>query len=200
MKQMILMILVVGLCGCSALRTTGKVVGGTGKVLWGTAKVTGKVLHTTGKVAYKAGKMTYNGARTVVYMAKGKQIIPLEKKGSSLYTEVTLNRKKNATFLVDTGATSMQISRAMARALRIDLHEHPVIPVTLAGGHVVGARQIILKEVRVRGVRVRNVKALVMEQDNLGLYDGILGMSFLDHFVFSVDSQKPELVLQQRVI
>ncbi len=63
-----------------------------------------------------------------------------------------------------------------------------------------GAREITLKEVRVRGVRVKNVKALVMEQDNLGIYDGLLGMSFLNHFVFSLDAQKPELVLQQRVI
>lgn len=188
------------LCGCSTLRTTGKVVKGTGEVLWGTAKVTGKVLHTTGKVAAKTGKMTYDGARTVVYMAKGKQIIPLEKVGDSLYTEITLNRKKKARFLVDTGASSMQISRSMANALRIDLQKYPVIPVTIAGGHVVGAREVILKEVRIHNVKVKNVKALVMESDNLGLNDGLLGMSFLNHFVFSVDSKKAELILQQRVI
>ncbi len=138
MKNFIVIAVLACLCGCSALRTTGKVAKGTGKVLWGTAKVSGKVLYTTGKVAVKAGTMTYNGARTVVYIARGKQIIPLKKKGNSLYADVRLNRKRNATFLVDTGASSMQISRAMAQSLRIDLSRYPVIPVTLAGGHVVG--------------------------------------------------------------
>lgn len=199
-KKIFYIVLIFCVCGCSVLRTTGRVAKGVGKVSWGTAKVTGKVLKTTGKVAYKTGQVTSKGVRTVVYMAKGKQIIPLEKRGNSLYTDVKLNRKRRATFLVDTGASSMQISRAMAKSLRINLEKYPLIPVTIAGGHVVGAREVVLKEVRVGRVRVKNVKALVMEQDSLGMFDGLLGMSFLNHFVFSVDVQRAELILQQRAI
>ena len=200
MKKILIIIFLCHLWGCSVMRTTGNVAKGVGKVGWGTAKVTGKVLKTTGKAAVKTGQLTHKGVRTLVYMAKGKQIIPLEKKGNSLYTDVKLNRKYHATFLVDTGASSMQISRAMADRLKLKLDKYPVIPVTIAGGHVVGAREVVLKEVQVGRVRVKNVTALVMEQDNLGLYDGLLGMSFLNHFVFSVDVQKGELILQQRAI
>ncbi len=199
MKKM-LIIFVLFLCGCTAVKTTGRVAKGVGKVTWGTAKVTGKVLHKTGKVAVKTGQVAHKGVRTVVYMAKGKQIIRLEKKGNSLYTDVKLNRKRRATFLVDTGASSMQISRKMAQSLRINLEKYPLIPVNIAGGHVVGAREVILKEVRVGKVRVKNVKALVMEEDNLGLFDGLLGMSFLNHFKFSIDVQRAELILEQRAI
>jgi clan AA aspartic protease (TIGR02281 family) len=207
MKKYLIIIIACQFCGCSAMRTTGKVAKGVAKAGWGTAKVTGKVLKTTGKVAVttgkvavKTGQMTHKGVRTVIYMAKGKQIIPLEKQGDSLYADIRLNRKQKATFLVDTGASSMQISRAMADRLGLNLYRYPRIPVTIAGGHIVDAREVVLKEVRIGRVRVKNVKAIVMEQDNLDLYDGLIGMSFLNHFVFSVDPIKAELILQQRAI
>ena len=207
MKKILILLFLLNFCACSAVRTSGRVVKGVARAGWGTAKVTGKVLTTTGKVAVKTGKVavktgkiTHKGVRTVVYMAKGKQIIALKKQGDSLYTDVKLNRKRKATFLVDTGASSMQISRAMAESLNLNLAKYPLIPVTIAGGHVVGAREVILKEVQVGRVRVKNVKALVMEQDNLDIYDGLLGMSFLNHFIFSVDPIKGELILQQRAI
>ena len=207
MKKFFLLILLFNFCACSAMRTTGRVAKGVAKAGWGTAKVTGKVLKTTGKVAVKTGQVavktgqvTSKGVRTVIYMAKGKQIIALDKQGDSLYADVTLNRKRKATFLVDTGASSMQISRAMADSLGLNLYKYPRIPVTIAGGHVVDAREVVLKEVRIGRVRVKNVKAIVMEQDNLDLYDGLIGMSFLNHFVFSVDPIKAELILQQRAI
>ncbi len=182
------------------MRTTGKVVKTAGKVGWGATKVTAKVAKTTGKVAWKTGKMTNKGMRTMIYMARGKQIIPLEKQGNSLYAKIRLNRKTYAKFLVDTGASQMQISKSMAARLRIKLHKAEKIPVSLAGGHIVSARKVMLKEVRVGSVRVKNVAAIVLDQDNLDLEDGLLGMSFLNHFRFQIDTRRSELILEQRVV
>lgn len=186
--------------GCSVVKTTGNVLQGAGSVTWGTAKVAGKVAQVTSKAAWETGKATHKGIRTVVYIAKGKQIVPLEKQGNALYADVRLNRRVNAKFLVDTGASSMQISSAMASRLGINLSRAEPTQVGLAGGFVVRAYRVILNEVRLGGVRVKNVEAIVIPDDNMDLTDGLIGMTFLNHFDFQVNPQKPELVLQQKAI
>jgi len=126
---------------CGVVRTTGKVVKTAGKVGWETAKITGKVAKTTGRAAWVTGKAAGRGVRGVVYMARGRQIIRLEKDGNSFYVYVKVNKKAVGRFLVDTGASDMQISQAMATlgkqafedrkcripmgdpALRADLHK-----------------------------------------------------------------------------
>lgn len=183
----------VVLSGCSAVSTTGKVVSGVGKAGWGTARVAGKVALETGKAAHK-------GARAAVYMARGRQIVPLERRGNSLYADVRLNRRVNGKFLVDTGASSMQISRAMARRLGVNLSRAETTQVVLAGGYRVAAYRVRLREVRVGGARVSNVEAIVLADDNLGMTDGLIGMSFLNNFDFKINPQKPELILQQKAI
>ncbi|MCB9747507.1 MAG: retroviral-like aspartic protease family protein [Candidatus Omnitrophica bacterium] len=185
------------LTGCGALRTTGRTAKTIGKVGWKTAKVTGKVAYKTGEVAYKTGKVTSKVVRTAVYMAKGKQIIPLEKYGNSLYTTVKINKKAKAKLLIDTGASKTQISRALARKLGVNLNKGDPIMASLANGAVVSGREVVLKEVRLNNVRVTNVKALVLDVD-MDDDDGLLGMSFLNHFVFQIDVDKPELILQQK--
>jgi clan AA aspartic protease (TIGR02281 family) len=184
---------VVILSGCSAVSTTGKVVSGVGKAGWVTARSAGKIALETGKVVRK-------GTRTAVYMVRGRQIVPLERRGNSLYAGVRLNRRVDGRFLVDTGASSMQISRAMARRLGIKLSRAEAAQVVLAGGYRVAAYRVRLREVRVGGARVSNVEAIVLKDDNLGMTDGLIGMSFLDNFDFQINPQKPELVLQQKAI
>lgn len=186
--------------GCSVVKTTGSVLHGAGKVTWGTAKVAGKVAKVSGQAAWETGKATHKGLRTVVYIAKGKQIIPLERQGNALYADVRLNRKVKAKFLVDTGASSMQISSAMASRLGIDLRRAEPTQVGLAGGFLVRAYRVQLSEVRLGSVKVRNVDAIVIPDDSMSLKDGLIGMTFLNHFDFQINPQKPELILQQKAI
>lgn len=188
------------LAGCGALRTTGDVVYNVGKVGWGTAKVAGKVVKTTGEVAYKTGSLAHKGARTIVYMAKGKQIVPLEREGNSFYATVVLNRRVHGRFIVDTGASSMQISRSMARRLGVDLSSKNATMVRLAGGYGVKAYAVNLREVKIGGARVKNVRAIVLDEDQMGMRDGLIGMSFLENFDFQMNPQKAELILQQKAI
>jgi len=178
--------------GCRALKMTGKVAKTTGKIGWGAAKI-------TGKAAYHTGKATTKGARTVAYMARGKQVIRLEKQGNSLYATVKLNRKRYAKFLVDTGASQMQISRSMARSLGINMAKAESTLVQTAGGYTYKASIVNLREVSVGRAKVKNVKAIVLDQDNMDMRDGLLGMSFLNHFVFQMDARKRELILQPKI-
>jgi len=193
------LIVFLSLTGCKTLQVTGNTAKAIGKVAWGTAKITGKTLKATGKVALKTGQLTSKSVRTIVYIAKGKQIIPLTRKGNSYYAKVKINRKANALFLVDTGASSVHISRSMAKRLKLKLDKGEPTFAKIAGGQIVSGRIIKLKEIKIGRVRIKNIKAIVFDQDNMAMQDGLLGMSFLNHFVFQIDTKKPELILQRRV-
>jgi len=54
-----------------------------------------------------------------------------------------------------------------------------------------------IHEVALGAARVHDVKAIVLERDSLGVADGLLGMSFLENFIFSIDTQKGELILER---
>ncbi len=172
------------------MKTTGKAVGTVGKVGYHTVRVAGK-----GAVA--VGKATGKATKTVVHMASGTQVVPLERRGG-LIAEVQLNRKITAKFLVDTGASQMQISQSLARRLHIDLRKAEAVPVRVAGGRVVSARSVVLKEVRIGRARVKNVQAIVIDREGAMDYDGLLGMSFLNHFNFQVDTENARLILKKR--
>ncbi len=204
MKKFLSSIFIIYLCfglqGCSAIRTTGSIVKGVGKVGWKTAKVAGKATITTGKIAVKTGQVTSKGVRTVIYIARGKQVISLKRQGNSLYADVILNKKFHARLLVDTGASNMQISRAMARKLKINIHKGTPTMATLAGGAVIAGNIVNIKQVQVGKVRVKNIQAIVLERDQMDLKDGLLGMSFLNHFIFKIDIKREQLILEQRVV
>ncbi|ROS01613.1 aspartyl protease family protein [Sinobacterium caligoides] len=80
-------------------------------------------------------------------------------------------------FLVDTGATSVAMSAAMARHLGINYEAGKPIKIGTAGG-VVDGHIIRLNSVSVGGIRVSGVEAAVSDA---GLSEVLLGMSFLSH-------------------
>jgi aspartyl protease family protein len=79
-------------------------------------------------------------------------------------------------FLVDTGATTVAVPRRLAVAL--DLPQGAPVRLQTAGGTVQG-RSTILDEVALGGIRIRNVRGVVLPD---GSGDAVLlGMSFLRH-------------------
>ena len=68
----------------------------------------------------------------------------------------------------------------------------------VADGRSVNGKQVNIREVSVGGARVYNVQAIVLDSGEMGNSPGLLGMSFLDNFVFKVDTEKELLVLQKR--
>jgi clan AA aspartic protease (TIGR02281 family) len=182
---------VILLSGCSVVRATGTVVGVAGKTVYTTAKVTGKVVGAT---AVATGK----GVKTVVNMATGKHNVKLIRRGNSLTANVLLNRKVNTNLIVDTGATDTVISSSLARKIGISANRGREIVCQVADGRSVTGRQVSIREIRVGGARVYNVQAVVLDSGEMGDSPGLLGMSFLDNFVFKVDTEKELLVLQKR--
>ena len=186
------------LSGCTVVKVTGAVVGTAGKVVYTTAKVTGKVVGTTAKIVGKTAVATGKGVKTVVNMATGKHVVKLTKRGNSLTTSVLLNRKVREELIVDTGATDTVISSSLAKKMGISATKGKNVLCQVADGRTVNGKQINIKEVRVGGAKVYNVQAIVMDSGEIGNSPGLLGMSFLNNFIFKVDTEKEILVLQKR--
>jgi aspartyl protease family protein len=96
-------------------------------------------------------------------------------------------------FVVDTGASLTTLSRADAQ--RIGLHYRDGTPtkVMTVNGLVNGWR-VSLGTVRVGDTTLRNVDAIVVDNDTLPV--ALLGMSFLSHF--DMQRQESTLVLRRR--
>ncbi len=203
---MLLMCLV--LSGCAVLEATGEAVGVVGKVGWTATKAVGSVVYTGTSMAGQTANQTNKTLTRTSSAEQEKQVkallsgervvIPMQKEGTSYFVRVKLEDNVWARFLVDTGASVVQISKAMAKKLKVKIVRGMTVPVQLAGGAMVAGRPVILKRVELGGAVVENVRAIVLESDNLSLRDGLLGMSFLENFIFSIDAKKSELILQKR--
>ena len=187
----ILVLIVLLTSGCSVVRTGGKALHTVGKVGVTTAKIAGKVTFNTAKITGK-------GIKTVVNMVRGKEVVSLDKRGNSLYVDAILNRRLKTELIVDTGCTNTQISLNMAKKLGIKPNKGEKVLCTVADGRQVVGRAVNIKEVRIAGARVRNVRAVVLEGNQMDRDIGLLGMSFLNNFIFRIDSEKRELILQRR--
>lgn len=90
--------------------------------------------------------------------------------------EFMLNSRR-VTGVIDTGATMIALGRSQARRAGIDVRPADfVYKVSTANGTVKAARAII-GEVRLGSIRVRDVEAMVLEDDSLEIV--LIGMSFL---------------------
>jgi len=136
--------------------------------------------------------------RTVAKISGGKDVITMTRLGNSLFVDVRLNHREQARFLLDTGCSETQISQRLAQRLGVLSSNNPKITAHIAGGKQVGARVVNLDELKLGKARVTNVRAVVLEAEGPAQYDGLLGMSFLNHFIFKIDSEKSKLVLQKR--
>jgi aspartyl protease family protein len=90
--------------------------------------------------------------------------------------EFSINSRR-VTGVVDTGATTIAMNRSEARRAGIQVAPNEfVYKISTANGVVMAAR-VVVDEVRVGTIRVRNVEAMVMEDDSLNIV--LIGMSFL---------------------
>jgi clan AA aspartic protease (TIGR02281 family) len=121
--------------------------------------------------------------------------VPLTGNGRHLVVEATLNGVVSGPMLVDTGASYCVLTRATARRLGLKPTGTRTVPVATANGHV-AADQVALDSVQLRGARLARVDAVIMDAVEPPLI-GILGLSFLTHFRFSVDHDAGVLRLER---
>ena len=107
----------------------------------------------------------------------GPSAASLKKQDDDFYwAEATVNNRSHIQFMVDTGASICVLTTADAEKLGVNWRELPEdVRITTAGGVIYGSR-ILLDEIRISQVTIKNVEAVVIDGE---LEQSLLGMSFL---------------------
>lgn len=125
-------------------------------------------------------------------------IVPVQRRGSILVVQVQL-LERTADLILDTGASHTVLSRALARELGlVAMSEGMSVPLKTAGG-TVPVDVVRIPEVRVGDAKAADVLAAIHDlPDGLPGVEGLLGLTFLRHFVMKLDVEQGLLHLQER--
>ena len=125
--------------------------------------------------------------------------VPVIQKGGSLVVPVTLNNERDVELILDTGATMTVLSSNVAIELGLLSNTQTrVTTVNTAGGPVqVNLTQI--DSIQIETAKARNVSVVIhdLPEAHPGI-DGLLGMSFLNNFLVTLDSEQGQLHLRPR--
>jgi aspartyl protease family protein len=120
-------------------------------------------------------------------------VIALERTALGVWiVPATLNGRVQGRFLLDTGATWCAVTARTAARLRLP-HVGEQVQMQTAGG-LVPMPLVRIGSVEVGGRRARAVQAVILPED-LGDLDGVIGMNFLNEFVYAIDPRRAVLRL-----
>ena len=103
---------------------------------------------------------------------------------------VTINGVQG-NMVLDTGATFVSLTGAFAQKAKVQIDQDSVIHIRTANGVVEGKRGRAAK-IQLRSLQAKDVPVVVDISPKASYgegIDGLLGMSFLSHFKFSIDAQ-----------
>ncbi len=124
---------------------------------------------------------------------RGSGEVPIGGDGNVLLVQARVNGRASGTFLLDSGASICAVSADIARRAGARPSGDTVVLQTANGK--VRAPLLRLHDLSVGGVRVSDVTAVVHD-DLPNDLDGIVGLSFLNHFNYSVDARNRILRLR----
>lgn len=130
-------------------------------------------------------------------VAPAAQEIPLEVRGGSLVVEATFNRRFTGRFLLDTGATYCVLGEAVARRAKIAGRAGNADVQLLTANGPLRARLGAARKVELGRASARDVAVAVVDDNPVHGLDGIVGLSFLQNFVYTVDASAGVLRLDQ---
>ncbi len=115
--------------------------------------------------------------------------------GDLWYVGIMFNGKYAQEMSIDTGSSSIALPWAMAEKMEMKPGPNaPVIQAQLADGAIIDCRRIFAGKVRVGPFTVENVECSVFPEDCIHA-SALLGMSFLQHFNYKVDTDRGALVM-----
>ena len=120
----------------------------------------------------------------------------LARGGNSLVT-ATVNGRADGSFVVDTGASLVTLSESFAARLNLEPGSTQTVVCVMADGRKVEARPVTLDSLQVGPARVEGVRAAILPGAERPGVDGLLGMSFLQHFQVRLDGASGELILRR---
>jgi clan AA aspartic protease (TIGR02281 family) len=128
------------------------------------------------------------------------QGISVSKDQGQIIVPVVLNGSTPASLVLDTGAAMVLLTREIAEKSGLDLVQQPNdAQMKLADGRELKVKYALIKSIKIEDAEAENVEAAVFMDDvsDPGIKDGLLGMSFLKRFNFTVDHEKGKLILKK---
>lgn len=131
--------------------------------------------------------------------SSGEITVPLTKSGGSLVVQVMLNEERSAQLIVDTGASMTVLSTQAAIDLGIlGTTDNELLTVNTAGGSV-QVNMNYLPSLTVGTAQVTNVAVVIHDLPDIPEHiEGLLGMSFLKHFLVTLDAEHARLILRPK--
>jgi clan AA aspartic protease (TIGR02281 family) len=123
--------------------------------------------------------------------------VATRQRGNGILVTVRFNDSIDATYMLDTGASFVTLTPALAQRLQLDTSQVQPAQLTVADGRRVSALPVLLKSVAAGGARMERVEAVVMEGAAGTGFEGLLGMSFLRGFLIEVDPGTSSLALKR---
>jgi len=117
--------------------------------------------------------------------------VPVARAGTGMIVNVRLNGAITAPFLVDTGATDVLLPKWLADRLGMEAGPGTRTKSYQTANGVVTHATVMLRSVDLNGAVVENVPASISPAMEMGL----LGLSFFNHFHYSIDAAAGVLTL-----
>ena len=117
--------------------------------------------------------------------------------GKILVVQATINQSISGRFILDTGATYCVVSKETAAAANLDgRRDGPKTRMATASGRIVEATLGKARRVEMGSAIAREVDVAVVDVDPAPGFRGLIGLSFLRNFRYSVDTDKGQLMLE----
>jgi clan AA aspartic protease (TIGR02281 family) len=123
--------------------------------------------------------------------------VPLKGHGRALVVEATLNGRYTGRFLVDTGATYCVVSKDVAREAKIKGRVGPDAVRLMTANGPVEADLGEARKIEVGDASASDIEVAVTKEPPVPGLAGVLGLSFLGRFTYSVDSKAGVLKLKR---
>jgi aspartyl protease family protein len=117
--------------------------------------------------------------------------------GHGTLVDVSINGRAPVAMILDTGASLVTLSQTLARRLGIRLDHERTLSLQLADGSRIEGYAVDLETVAVGDARVQQVPAVVIDAAPTDNAEGLLGMSFLEHFQMHFNAAQSQLELQR---
>ena len=142
------------------------------------------------------------GDSTGSYSKVTKAVLNVNTMGNILIVNnVNLNDSLKVKFVFDTGASFVTISTQVANSLGISTANAPKVKIMTGSGYI-EAPKVIINKIEVNGLAAYNVEALVADlpmhtSGTAGEMAGLLGLSFINDFIATVDRQNNQIILEK---